>query len=227
MAKKKRQFAVRFAVARNGKIASAIWRVWKGSNNDNIYIAVRSLAGIAKATLHANRYCHFAFTSQSWSPGAFGASKRALVNWTRGVVENNDARGVVAVFIPARYLAETDQVIDADTYVIDAPGRESAVIVECIYARYAYRQMPKPPGGIELGYVKLSDDEYFVVFAGIVPFDVGEFERTAKLDRPLSLNSANQDLLNANRMLVINDPVKDGMLKLIDVGGIKVTQASM
>jgi hypothetical protein len=58
------QFALRVAVACEGGIGSAIWRIWKGKNNDNIYIAPRNIAGSAKGTLHDNRYCHFGITKQ-------------------------------------------------------------------------------------------------------------------------------------------------------------------
>ncbi|MGC2224634.1 MAG: hypothetical protein WA624_20905 [Methylocella sp.] len=40
------------------KLASAIWRIWQGKNNNDIYVAPRPIAGVVKASLHANGYCY-------------------------------------------------------------------------------------------------------------------------------------------------------------------------
>lgn len=36
------------------QLSSAIWRIWQGKNTDDVYIAVRQIAGAVKCPLHSN-----------------------------------------------------------------------------------------------------------------------------------------------------------------------------
>jgi hypothetical protein len=49
------------------KLASVIWRIWQGKNNDDIYVAPRPIAGAWKVSLHPSGYCYAGLTSQPYS----------------------------------------------------------------------------------------------------------------------------------------------------------------
>jgi hypothetical protein len=65
MAGRERLLELRVATgAPDQKLASGIWRIWQGKNNNDIYVAPRPVAGAVKVSLHANGYCYCGFTKQ-------------------------------------------------------------------------------------------------------------------------------------------------------------------
>jgi len=221
----KRDFKLRLAVAEGDKIGSSIWRIWKHRTADDIYFAVRSLAGAIKVSLHASGLCHLAFSYQYWSAGkALNAARRDLISWTREDVGPNGWRSAAQIYIPAEFLADTGQTIDAETYLISAPQPGKAVIIDMIYSRRGIGELRRPPGSIELGNATLSDGHYFIILGGIVPFDVEAFKLDNRLDRPRLAGLSNPELLDVNRAVIYSDAEKERHLKLVDIGGIKLTK---
>jgi hypothetical protein len=218
-----REFVVRFAVAREGQIVSSIWRVWKGRNNDNIYLAPRNVAGSIKVSLHANRYCHVAVTKQQWILTNGDTTKRpALVSWIRPDTATEDwIVGASFLFAPELlFPVQTDMTIDADTYLIEAPTLGRAIIVDLIFSRL-------PPGTLklepeiagELGHTKLQSGEYFAVIGSLIDFDYEDFCRKANLTMPLDRVVTIGDMDSAGtRMALFGDPAVDNHLRILDVG---------
>ena len=65
MAGRERLLELRVATgAPDQKLASGIWRIWQGKNNNDIYVAPRPVAGAVKVSLHASGYCYCGFTKQ-------------------------------------------------------------------------------------------------------------------------------------------------------------------
>jgi hypothetical protein len=219
-----REFVVRFAVVREGQIVSSIWRVWKGRNNDNIYLAPRNVAGSIKVSMHANRYCHVAVTQQQWNLTNGDIAKRpTLVSWVRP-----DARaegwvvGASFLFVPELLFPvhKGMSVVDADTYLIEAPTPGRAIIVDLIFSRLPPGTLRLEPGiAGELGQTKLQSGEYFAVIGSLIDFDYEEFFRKANLTTPLDRVVTIGDVDRAGtRMALFGDPAVDNHLRILDVG---------
>ena len=75
--------AFRFAVAAyNNEVMSNTWRIW--SNNAEVYLAVRSLAGEFKSSLHSSGNFRHAFVSDAKAEPHIGRERdRAVSKWSR------------------------------------------------------------------------------------------------------------------------------------------------
>jgi len=222
----KREFVVRAAVVREGRVASAIWRIWKSRNNDNIYVAPRNIAGAAKITLHANRYCHAAVTNQyarMIHDGGDAHTRRVMVSWQRADGPTQGWITGVSILIAPQFLSPYDVEIDADILAIDAPAPDKAIVIELIFSRSPRGAIRRPPSVGELGSVQLSTGEQVAVMGGIIDFDFVEFRRKAKLTMPLDRVLSLTDLSAPDlRMALMSDPNTDGVLRIFDIGGVSV-----
>jgi hypothetical protein len=52
------RFVCKFAVGRSDLAFSAIWRVWTARNQPDLYLAMQSIAGQLKASVHCPRPPH-------------------------------------------------------------------------------------------------------------------------------------------------------------------------
>jgi hypothetical protein len=84
--------AYRFAVGDQDSPRSSIWRLW--SNSDEIYLGVRSKAGIFKLSFHGSGVCHFALTSQFAEEVSeqlkLTRQERTISRWRRSVAPDNE-----------------------------------------------------------------------------------------------------------------------------------------
>jgi hypothetical protein len=55
---------IRLGVGSREGAKSGVWRIWAGKGKSDVYLAVRSYAGIFKVSLHESGRCSVAFTSQ-------------------------------------------------------------------------------------------------------------------------------------------------------------------
>jgi len=56
--------SIRLGVGSREGAKSGVWRIWAGKGKSDVYLAVRSYAGIFKVSLHESGRCSVAFTSQ-------------------------------------------------------------------------------------------------------------------------------------------------------------------
>ena len=61
---KKDNSAIRVAVGPREGPKSGVWRIWPGKNKSDVYVAVRSYAGIFKVSLHESGDCYVGLTTQ-------------------------------------------------------------------------------------------------------------------------------------------------------------------
>jgi hypothetical protein len=109
------------------KLASSVWRIWQGKNNDDIYIAPRPVAGEQKVSLHRNGYCYAGLTKQySEQLGRHGRDvppRREFVSWQRpSTPENQLVWGVEIWFMPGLEF-EPGEALPQDTWIIEAPPK--------------------------------------------------------------------------------------------------------
>lgn len=157
---------VRVAVTRNGAIGSAIWRIWIGKKNDNIYIAPRNIGGSAKGTLHENRYCHFGITDQETK--RLGLPDRPMLEtWTRAEGPADGATKAMSILIAHEFLSPREAP-SADVISIDDPGSAKAISLDLYFSRAVPGLFRLSPSQRELGHVALRGGEHFFVVSDVV-----------------------------------------------------------
>jgi hypothetical protein len=223
--KKNRDFVVRFAIADSSGARSSVWRIWKGQGKDDIYIAPRPIAGLAKGSLHASGLCYFSITSQRHAQlVATGSAPehRAFRRWRRRATPDAGLVGVVQLLFAAEYLSNKGTAVDPDTALIETPKPGQGVIIDLIFGRGG--GVALQPNQHQIGEVALSTDERFFVIAGLVSdFDAHGFRKHVQpfdddteagfLDTPPP--DADPDDLRGAIMLPILD---DGVLRIVEIG---------
>jgi hypothetical protein len=58
-------FTFRFGIGDPSGLQSGVWRVWADSGESDVYVAIRTIAGIKKISLHATGACNASLTSQA------------------------------------------------------------------------------------------------------------------------------------------------------------------
>jgi hypothetical protein len=101
--------AVRIAVGTSeAETMSSTWRVW--SNNDEVYLAIRSLASIFKTSLHSSGLFRHAFVREQDSEKHQGPGKdRAVSKWSRPTPQDPSGTLMFQIIIPGLGLAVVPQ----------------------------------------------------------------------------------------------------------------------
>src|SRR5260221_8657214 len=136
--RKDRDFVIRFAIADASGARSSVWRVWKGRDKDDIYVAPRPIVGFAKGSLHASGLCYFSITAQREAQMiAVGSARehRAFRRWRRHPTPEAGLVRVVQLLFAAEYLSKNGTPVDSDTALIEAPKPGQAVVVDVIFGR--------------------------------------------------------------------------------------------
>ena len=136
---------LRFGVKRTDGYIYSIWRLWATHIGD-VYLAVRSHAGVSKYSFHKSGICRSAFTSEYGKPEKM--TDRAMFKWKRNVTPTIDdnATRVAWIAFPTDYLSrETKKV----TW-IDAAPSGSATFIELAYTSKPENEVRKllSSGGI-------------------------------------------------------------------------------
>jgi hypothetical protein len=212
-----------------GQLSSAIWRIWQGKNNDDIYIASRRIAGVMKCSLHPNRYCYVGFTKQFAehlkAEGHHVPPSREWVSWERPTTPEDGLLFVAEIWFPPAPLYTLDKPSPKPTWLIEPPPTGKAAVVNIVYSRMPKGTPILPPDVRELGYTRLRSDDYVAVFARPVDFDYEEFARKRGPEIQANFSRHPQFLVDektvleaqALRMFLVNDPQVDGRLMILDV----------
>jgi hypothetical protein len=93
---------LRWAVSTPDGPRSSIWRLW-GNKKGDVYLSVRSLGGVLKASFHRDRRCQVGFTSNYTETAIqrFGARSR---HWERWVLPEAPTVRAVQIVVPANEL---------------------------------------------------------------------------------------------------------------------------
>jgi hypothetical protein len=220
---KKRDFVVRFAVG-DDKLggSSSVWRVWKSRNNDDVYLAPRSAAGLVKGSLHASGQCHFAATTQHHAAIRSGSRDRRITAWRRVPTPADGYTKCVQILFASEFLSRTPFPIGQETTLLSYPQSGKAIVVDLLFSRIRgeFSLMPRQR---ELGRFQLSTGEIFLIIAGLVDdFDARAFRsaffplnETTTLGFAIEPPDAKRDDLRGAIML---SDLGDGLLRIIDIG---------
>jgi hypothetical protein len=126
-------FDLRFGIRRHDSYVSGIWRVWVTRQGD-VYLAIRTMAGIDKYSFHRSGICRRAFTSQHGTPSTM--SDRAMFKWRRletPPAGTGRASRVAWIAFPTDYLSSAFDPDDGRVVWIDAAPLGGATYVELAY----------------------------------------------------------------------------------------------
>jgi hypothetical protein len=129
----KNLFDLRLAIRRRDGFISSIWRAW-GTTPGDVYLATRSMAGIAKYSFHSSRICRSAFTRETGAPPTL--TNRALFKWRRAVTPPAGlGRAVRAAWIafPTDFLSRPRNLPSRPTTWIPAAPPGAATYLELSY----------------------------------------------------------------------------------------------
>jgi hypothetical protein len=124
---------LRFGVRRSDGYVSGHWRIWVTRHGD-VYLAIRTMAGIEKYSFHRSGICRSAFTSEHGTPSTM--SDRAMFKWRRAETPpagTGGASRVAWMAFPTDYLSRTFDHDDRRVVWIDAAPPGGATYVEIAY----------------------------------------------------------------------------------------------
>jgi hypothetical protein len=123
---------VRWIVGSAGGARSNTWRLW-GNKKGDLYLAVRSLGGIVKASFHRDRRCQVGFTTeyQETARTRFGATQRHWDTWS---LPSEPWVRVAQIVIPGSDLASFSGSESPETTWLPPPASESASLVSIFVA---------------------------------------------------------------------------------------------
>jgi hypothetical protein len=134
------RFVCRFAIGRDGLAYSSVWRVWTAKNKPDLYIAVASLGGELKASVHApypphtgwKRHFGFDYHAASFiSQQAKQAGGPHKVQWTGHQIAP-DMTVEYRVIIRGSSLENDGQPVANNVVLVPIPSRDDVVEVYVI-----------------------------------------------------------------------------------------------
>jgi hypothetical protein len=221
-----REFTLRFAVLKDDQIASSIWRVWKGRNNDNIYIAPRNIAGSLKVSLHESLHCHVATTTQQWRAGSEATLPRpVMTSWYRPETPNGAIVIVASLLIAPDFLSPWGNATDQSVHLLDTPDIGRAYYFNFIFCRVQPIEMELGDNATVLGQVQLTSGEHFMVIKSLIDFAATEFVQTVNFDFPVDRVNVLTDVGGPGlRIFTYSDPNETEILQMADIGGAALGQ---
>ena len=141
-----KEFVLRFAVGNESGVRSALWRVWRNGDKDDIYIAPSgitsdgNIAGIAKISLHTSRKCIFGFTSQ-YKRVIGGSDDRSIISWERKEGPEDGFTAAVSVLIPSNFLSRQATPYGKELSLMKPPRKDSALVIDMTIHSRAHRSM--------------------------------------------------------------------------------------
>jgi len=157
-------FTCQFAVGQDGVACSAVWWVGTAKNKPDLYIAVRSLSGELKATVHAPHPPHagwfrkFGFDMKAASPVSQQAKRDGgphKVQWTGCELAPNVTLEY-RVIIRGASLEEVGEPVDRHVMLLPVPSINEYVEVDVILG----------PKGATRGHPRERDGETYLLSEG-------------------------------------------------------------
>lgn len=217
--------AVRVAVGASQSAAmSSTWRVW--SNNDEVYLAIRSLASIFKTSLHSSGLFRHAFVREQDSEKHQGPGKdRAVSKWSRPIPQDPSGTLMFQVIIPGLGLEVVpQQVLHKSTVIVPQYGADDVGYISV--SEVAADAASKP---IQFGQTKATLLDSWSLPRGTViqvtwhtyPMSPEQLPTMRGLPQMVnarlqSLHAADTNDARYRMFFVIENP--DGVGRLLDVG---------
>jgi hypothetical protein len=156
---------IRWALGSPNTPRSSTWRLW-GDKKGDVYLAVRSLGGVVKASFHKDRRCSVGFTKEYERTASerFGGDNR---HWERWALPDQEVVRAAHVVIPGSELRvfESDDASQMRWLPAATPGR-AAVVSIFIAEPPSARSWPGPESGTEvIGVMSVPSRFTWVVYA--------------------------------------------------------------
>jgi len=160
-------YNLRFGVKSSDGYVSSLWRLWVTRHGD-VYLSVKSHAGVTKYSFHKSGICRSAFTKEHGVPEAL--SDRAMFKWRRKqtpIQGVNEASRVAWIAFPTDFLSrDVSKERKKVTWIGSAPS-SGATHVELAYTaetEQSVRKSFRAQGSRNLvRYVPLSAEEALIV----------------------------------------------------------------
>jgi hypothetical protein len=155
---------LRWAVGSSDGLRSSTWRLW-GNKKGDIYVAVRSLGGITKASFHRDGRCQVGFTEDYGATACqrFGVTSR---HWQRWQLPADPIVRVLQIVVPHSELrAFADRNPPELTWLLTPP--EGSVAIVSIAVSAPGVELPLPSGAhapIVVGAVRTSTRTAWLVY---------------------------------------------------------------
>lgn len=138
MGRTSREFVVRFAAGQESAAYSGVWRIWAGRKTPDLYLAIRSMSGVIKASVHGPRphmpswkrhfgFAHNATGNVADAVRADGAT-RHKAEWAGA----GNGKGVTLewrIFIPGPALSKAPHSVGSEVALIPPPKTNECLIV--------------------------------------------------------------------------------------------------
>ena len=102
---------VRFAVGGPDEPRSCVWRVWKGKGTSDVYIAIRTLGGVLKVSLHESGVWRFGLTKEFWETRGENDADRLIEKWERPQPLREGVTSAFDIIVPSAELALPRQLL--------------------------------------------------------------------------------------------------------------------
>ena len=220
---------LRFKIRREDGYTSSAWRLWVTTPGD-VYLAIKSMAGIEKYSFHRSGICRSAFTKEYGTPSSM--NDRVISKWKRLSTPprgSGQASRVAWLAFPTDYLSRLNEQENKKTLTIPAAPSGGATFLEMAFTAETQNSVLC---NLEIAnrtlvlFTEISSEEAFLVFSYH-----GEWENS-DLQSPPAEGSIFPDLLfsahdpeNTGRpvRIRISSNPKDGDAVLIrELGGYKV-----
>jgi len=224
----------RFAISRKDGRHSHTWAVW-GKKND-FYITSRSIGGQIKTSLHDKGGFRVHFDKNFlWQMKAVGREppKREVVLWPKPLVPETGAVHVASVLFPTDYLTADapKSTKQKPIFIFEAPAGR-AVEVGFFYSLEGVAALEPKFSKIGVPCICTTLDNCHSVLTVVRVRDFAP-NVLPKSDLPSSgVYMFDEDglgpggaLTNCHAVLW-NDPKKDGLLKMIEIGGVQIRRKS-
>jgi hypothetical protein len=227
----------RFIVGKPGEGYSTPWFV--AASKNEIYLGSKNISGTIKISFHKSGACHLAIHQPHWEKmqreGVAGPSERFILDWSRAATPTSGIATAAVLYFPTGFLKGCPVQAEKNKPMFEL---ESAPTGQAAEIRLLYtRESPDILGpklevkSVPLCHFDFPDGEHLGIVGRYVDLDaavVSAFPKEAANFSELVKDSLPKpgEALEGLTMSLWNDPVKDGFLKLMEVGGIRLSAKS-
>ena len=174
----KAAFRIRFCVGEPDGLQSGEWRIWSDPGKSDVYLAIRSIAGITKISLHASGACNASLTKQyvEAHPSIVSriAGNRHLDQWSRSTNTGHLLSIPLRIrFLPSELRPACRTTMKQKKMVwLPSPPPDHSLDVICNFISHSLESGDWPwrkQGGQPIGVAELPNGETFWAIALVYP----------------------------------------------------------
>lgn len=220
---------IRVAVGSREGPKSGVWRIWAAKDKSDVYVAIRSYAGIFKVSLHESGECFVGLTTQFAEANASAlrgrGGSRHFDKWKRGTHSGSQLSIPFRLVFPATELREVRTEDDQDPLVewIEPPAQDQSVDMAAVFTGQCYADGDWPlraQGARLVATFRLPNGEVFWLLYLIWPtfgFVAGDIQRVRKeMREPGNVSIGEVDMESPTARVVIPGVDPSGVRLFVD-----------